>query len=350
MSEEPIRVGIAGLGRSGWDIHARLLEPMQEQYRVAAVIDEDPARRAEAVERFDCQAYDDLAGLLADAGVELVVVSLPSHLHTAATLAALAAGKHVVCEKPMAVSLPDADRMVAASETSGRVLTVFQQRRYNPDFVKVREVIASGVLGRIVEIRLAESRFSRRWDWQTLQKFGGGSLNNTGPHYLDMALQLFGPAQPEVMCQLDRTLTLGDADDHVKIVIKAAGAPTIDIEISSCDTYPPANWHIRGTQGGLQGTTKELHWRWIVPDELPPRTLDLRPTPDRSYNRDELTWHEDSWEAPDDSAESHRGFYRDLFATIRSGAPLAITPQSVRRVIWLQEECHRLCPLSRQFD
>jgi predicted dehydrogenase len=323
---------------------------MTDRFRVAAVVDEDPARREEAVERFDCTAYGQYADLLSDPGVELIVVSLPSHLHATGSLQALAAGKHVVCEKPMAVSLPEADRMVAAAETSDRILTVFQQRRYNPDFVKVREVIESGLLGRIVQIRMSESRFSRRWDWQTLQKFGGGSLNNTGAHYLDMALQLFGPSEPEVLCHLDRTLSLGDADDHVKIVLKAADAPTVDIEISSCDAYPLETWHVLGTQGGLRGTTRELRWKWVVPEELPPLELDLRPTPDRSYNRDTLDWHEDSWRFDGQNADAYRGFYADLYATIREGAPLVITAQSVRRVIWLQEECHRLSPLARIYD
>ncbi|MCC6456546.1 MAG: Gfo/Idh/MocA family oxidoreductase [Caldilineaceae bacterium] len=349
MPEDPIRVGIAGLGRSGWAIHAHLLAPLTEQYQVVAVTDEDAARRAEAIERFDCQAYLTFDELLADPSVELVVVSLPSFLHAPASLAALRANKHVVCEKPMAVTLDEADAMVAAAATSDRVFTIFQQRRYNPDFVKVREIIDSGLLGRIVQIRITESKFTRRWDWQTLQKFGGGSLNNTGAHFLDQALQLFGPATPEVFCQLDRTLTLGDADDHVKLVFKAADSPVIDIEISSCDPYPPETWHVYGTQGGLTGSTRELHWKWIVLDELEARTLDLRPTPDRSYNRDELPWHEDRWELTEDRDDAYRGFYRDLYATIREGAPLAITPESVRRTMWLQEECHRLAPLTATF-
>lgn len=350
MSQDPIRVGIAGLGRSGWDIHARLLEPMGDQFRVVAVVDDDPARRAEAVQRFGCQDYQRYDEVLADSSIELVVVALPSFLHMPASVDALSAGKHVVCEKPMATTLEEADRMIAAAQATGHTLTIFQQRRYNPDFVKVREVIDSGLLGRIVQIRISESRFGRRWDWQTLQKFGGGTLNNTGPHFLDQALQLFGPKQPEVFCQMDRALTLGDADDHLKLVLKAEGQPVIDIEISSCDAFPPPTWHVFGTRGGLAGSTRQLRWKWVVDAEMAPRTLDLRPTPDRSYNRDELTWHEDQWEFAGDTAEAYRGFYRDLYGTIRQGKPLAITPESVRRVMWLTEEAHRLAPLSREFS
>lgn len=346
MNQDLIRVGIAGLGRSGWDIHARLLAPLTDLYQVAAVVDADASRRQEAIDRFDCVAYTSYEDMLDDPAVEVVVVCLPSHLHADASLAALAHGKHVVCEKPMATSLEDADRMVAAAAASDRVLTIFQQRRYNPDFVKVKEVIESGLLGRIVQIRLTESRFSRRWDWQTLQKLGGGSLNNTGPHFLDQALQLFGPAEPEVVfCHLDRTLTLGDADDHVKLVFKGKDAPTVDIEISSCCAYPGETWNVMGTLGGLAGTTSELRWRWVLPEELPARMLDTRPMPDRSYNRDDLIWHEEQWEQTVPLLDAYAAFYRDLHATLRQGAPLAITPQSVRRVIWLQGLCHRLSPI-----
>ncbi|MEZ4677646.1 MAG: Gfo/Idh/MocA family oxidoreductase [Caldilineaceae bacterium] len=336
MSQDQIRVGIAGLGRSGWSIHAALLEPLAHQFQVVAVVDADPARREEAIERFDCQAYDSYDALLADPAVELIVVSLPNFLHADAAIQALAAGKHVVCEKPMATSLADADRMVAAAATSDKVLTIFQQRRYNPDFVKVKEVIDSGILGRIVQIRLCANGFSRRWDWQTLQKFGGGSLNNTGPHFLDMALQLFGQAEIQAFCHLDRTLTLGDADDHVKLLLKGEGAPTIDIEISSAAAYPSEMWTVLGTRGGLTGGARELHWKWVVDGEMPHRELDTAPTPNRSYNRDQLIWHEEQWTLDDSGSDAHAQFYTDLFATIRGEKPLVITPESVRRVIWLQ--------------
>lgn len=343
---QPIKVGIAGLGRSGWDIHARLLEPLRERYQVSAVVDADAARRQEAADRFGCRTYTAFDDLLDDEDVELVIVALPSHLHADLAIAALEAGKHVVCEKPMAASLEDADRMVAAAEANQPVLTIFQNRRYSPEFTKIQEIIDSGVVGRIVQVRITASKFSRRWDWQTLKKYGGGTLNNTGPHFLDQALQLFGSGQPEeIFCHLDRTLTLGDADDHVKLVFKSADAPTVDIEISSCCAYPSETWNIMGTQGGISGNTRELHWKYFDPEALPPRELDTEPTPDRSYNRDEIPWQEESWHLDQYDGPGYTGFYLDLYETIRNGAPLVITPQSVRRVIWLQEECHRRSPV-----
>ncbi|MBN1643025.1 MAG: Gfo/Idh/MocA family oxidoreductase [Anaerolineae bacterium] len=341
---DPIRVGIAGLGRSGWGIHARLLEPLSEHYRVVAVADRLPERREEAAARFSCRTYDRLTGLAGDDEVELVVVSLPSYLHPGGSVEALQAGKHVVCEKPMAVRVADADRMIEAAQQAGRTLTVFQNYRYDADYLKVREVIASGVLGRIVMIRLAWHGFGRRWDWQTLQRYDGGSLNNTGPHPIDMALQFFGPGEPDVYCHLERTLTVGDADDHVKLILSGPNAPMVEVEITSACAYSQETWLVMGTQGSLAGTRRALRWKYLDPAQLPPRQVDERPTPDRSYNREPIEWTEQTWDRSEFTGPGHTGFYLDLYETIRHGAPLAITPESVRRQVAILEACHHRCP------
>ncbi|MCC6457150.1 MAG: Gfo/Idh/MocA family oxidoreductase [Caldilineaceae bacterium] len=342
----PIRVGIAGLGRSGWNIHAKLLEQLNEQYQVVAVVDNEAARREEAIDRFDCAAYATYEELLADPAVELIVLALPSFVHADYSIAALNAGKHVVCEKPMAASLADADRMVAAAAQSEPILTIFQNRRYDPYFQKVNELLAEGVLGRILQIRITASNFGRRWDWQTLKQYGGGNLNNTGPHFIDQALQFFGDHEiTQIFCHMDRALTLGDADDHVKLVFKGDDTPTVDIEISSAMAYPGEFINIAGTKGGLAGSAQELRWRVIDEAALPPRTLEMTPTPDRSYNRDAIPWLEHSWRAADHDHPGYGAYYQDLFQTIRHGAPLAVTAEDVRRVIWLLEECRRISPV-----
>jgi predicted dehydrogenase len=341
---DQIRVGIAGLGRSGWGIHARLLEPLDDKYQVVAVVDRLQERRAEAAERFGCRTYGDLPSLLMDDEVELVVNALPSNLHPSGSVAALEAGKHVVCEKPMAARVTDADCMIEAAQQAGRVLAIFQNYRYDPDYLKVQEVIASGVLGRIVAIRLAWQGFGRRWDWQTLQKNDGGSLNNTGPHMLDWALQFYGPGKPEVYCHLARTLTLGDAEDHVRVIFRGPDAPMLDLEITSACAIAQEPWLVMGTQGTLAGTRHALRWKYMDPDQLPEREVDERPTPDRSYNREEIAWTERSWERAEYTGPGHTGFYLDLYETIRAGAPLAITLESVRRQVEVLEECHRQCP------
>ena len=87
---------------------------------------------------------------------------------------------------------------VLAAREAQRIAAPFHNRRYEPHLLKVRQVIASGVLGPIVQLRLVWHSFGRRWDWQTLKEFGGGALNNNGSHIIDHALQVFGDSDPRV--------------------------------------------------------------------------------------------------------------------------------------------------------
>lgn len=342
----PIKVGIAGLGRSGWGIHARAAADLPERFTVVAVCDPKPDRRKEARERFRCRAYAEYADMVADDEVELTVVATPSHLHAANSIEALQAGKHVLVEKPMSKDLAGADTMIEAAEATGQTMTVHQNRRYAAHFQKVKEIVESGILGRIVQIRIAAHRFSRRWDWQTLKRYGGGILNNSGAHVVDWAVQLIDDPEPEVFCQMEATpLYAGDADSHVKIVLRPGEGPLIDIELTHACAYPQNTWLVMGTQGSLTGDREMLRWRYFDPDEAPPLVLDTRPTPDRSYNREELPWQEECWEPTDDFRSGVRQLYHDLYATIRKGAPLAITPESVRRQIAVLERCRELSPV-----
>jgi len=105
MSRKIIKVDIAGLGRNGWGIHGCLLEPLKSKYKVVAVYDPNPERMAEARSRFKCRSYNRFHDMLKDNEVELLINATPSHLHSRYSIEAMKAGKHVVCEKPMARSL-----------------------------------------------------------------------------------------------------------------------------------------------------------------------------------------------------------------------------------------------------
>ena len=209
----------------------------------------------------------------------------------------------------------------------------------------------SSYLGRIVLVRIAYHSFSRRWDWQTLKKHGGGSLNNTCPHPIDQALVLLnirsdGDEMPKVNCVMDRVLTLGDADDHVKIGLTGSGGLTVEIEVTSACAYPQDQWLVMGSRGGLAGSAKELKWRYVVPGELPERVLSEEPTADRSYNRDtDLPWKTGQWSVDSDQGPGAAGFYRDLYLSIREGRELPVTPESGRAQIRILGECRRQSPV-----
>jgi len=345
---EPIRVGIIGLGRSGWNIHVQALGMMPEMYRLVAVTDVWEERAAESAAAAGVRHAPTVEALLADPEVELVVVSSFNRFHAEQAIAALNAGKHVLCEKPFGLTTADVDAMIAASEKAGRLLQPFQQRRFEPDFARLREIIGSGILGNIEFIRICWHGFKRRWDWQTDRSTGGGTMNNNGPHLIDHALELFGEGQePEVWADRRHGLCSGDAEDHLKIILTGKDRPTIEIELSDLFAYGSDRWQVCGTQGGLRGNADRLEWKWVDWTTMPERPLQLQPTPDRSYNSESLTWHTDSWQ-PQAHTDSGAGatpatqptlrLYGDLFQSIRHGAPQTITPQSVRRRVLVMEK------------
>lgn len=345
MNSQPIQTGIIGLGRSGWNLHALGLES-HSNYAVAAVFDVSQARSAEAVERFGCRAYADADALIADAKVELVIIAAPSHLHGPLTLQTLAAGKHVLVEKPMATSVAEADEMVSAARQAGRVLAVYQVRRTCADFLKIQEIVGSGVLGPLHLVKMCVYGYGRRRDWQTLREFGGGTLNNTGAHFIDQALALAGGSWTHVFADMRHLVCAGDAEDHLKVVFRGTDKTVVDVEISSVAAVPtaPPHWTILGKYGALTGSVSHLDWKYYDPQTVDVlEEAETAPNPDRQYDKPEaLPWIEKSVDlAPDQSQEL---FYDALFAAIRDGAPVPASGAEIRDLIALFDECRAQNP------
>jgi predicted dehydrogenase len=338
-------VGVAGLGRSGWDIHIDAMRDMGDRFKVVAVLDSLAERRKQAADELGCATYERYEDLLADGNVELVVVAMPTDLHVPWSEAALAAGRHVIVEKPVGRDLAECDRLIAAERKSDFSVTVFQNRRYSPQFLKIREIVESGALGRVNFIRVEGMGYRRRWDWQTVKDLGGGTLRNTGIHTLDALMEFSGEAEPEVFCKMDNVLSSGDADDWVQLILKAPDAPTMEIDLFSNCAYPRGGWLVLGQKGTLVADDEDVRWKVARGfDRLPERKLDLAPTADRSYNREKLEFDEFSW----NSKEAGRvpgevAFYRDVYAHLREGAAQKITLASVRRRMVVVDYCIKNC-------
>ncbi len=341
-----LHAGIIGQGRSGYDIHAYIMGLLPGKYKIAAVADPLEDRRDFAIKTLGCEAYADYKDMFKRSDLDLIINATPSHLHPPVTIEALEAGFNVLCEKPAARYVADFDKMVDAAKKSGNTLAIFQQSRFAPYFQQVRKVIDSGILGRIVMVKIAFNGYGRRWDWQTLQEFSGGNLLNTGPHPLDQALQLFGTdIMPEVKCIMDRTNTFGDAEDHVKLLLTGKDRPTIDLEISSCSAYTTNVYEVYGTRGALAGTTDHLEWKVYNPEEMPPRELVRGPMPDRQYCSEKMIWHTSKWNLPKSQANwfgvMGKALYNNLYDTLTKGTPSTVKLDEVRRQIEVIEEAHR---------
>nr|WP_281352499.1 Gfo/Idh/MocA family oxidoreductase [Phytoactinopolyspora alkaliphila] len=232
--------------------------------------------------------------------------------------------------------------MTAAAEKAGRVLTCFQNNRFEPTFLAIRDVIDSGRLGELVLIRRAIHRYARRADWQTLRKFGGGELPNTASHFLDQLLLLIDDGPIELLADLRRTVSAGDAEDHAKLVLKPKSGPLVDLESSNVVAMPQPAWFVAGTTGTLTSTTDGLHVKWYDPtsvDELQPAE---GAAPGRAYGTGEhIDWHEETITPEPATGKRTLLYYEHLARTIRHGADLYVTPDSVRRQIDIIERARQ---------
>jgi len=268
-----LRLAIIGQGRSGKDIHGKYYRSEANvYYDVKYVVDGDAHRRKVAQEIYPgCQTFADYKALLALDDIDLVVNSTYSEMHYPITKELLLHGKNVLVEKPFARSRYECDELIRIAKEQGVTLAVFQQTFLAPFYLFTKELVASGKLGRILQVDVHYNNFARRWDWQTLQKKCAGGLYNTGPHPVGMALGFldFDPNAQVVFSRLDRGLNSGDADDYAKVLLTAPGKPVVDVEVSSADAYSPYNLKIQGTLGTFKCTPAAYEMTYIVPGENP---------------------------------------------------------------------------------
>ncbi len=345
------RVGIIGQGRSGRNIHAASLErpKLRERFIIAAVADPDPERRRESVAGSPgCREYARWQELLADDSLDVVVNALPTTGHIPISLAALRAGHHVLCEKPLGRTVAEVEEIERAAAESGKFFAVFQQSRFAPTYRKVREIAESGILGRIMSVKLAFTGFGRRWDWQTVPGKGGGNLVNTGPHPIDQALQLYGDAMPEeIFCRLDNANSLGGAEDFVFLALRGPHRPLVEVEISNASLFDPFVYRVCGTHGTLQGSHSDLEWRYFDPREAPCHEVIAGPMPDRAYCAEELSFYSGKYESSAEGSSFNsrvEKFYLNFYDALAGDAPLEVTLEQVKRQIALFEECYRQNP------
>ena len=206
----PIKTGILSFGVSGRIFHAPFLN-MHEGFDLTAVV-ERSVKKAQA-EYPAIKSYDSVDVLLADPDIELIVVNTPNATHFEYALKAIQAGKHVLAEKPFCVTSLQAKQLFEAAGKCGRYVLAYQNRRFDSDFLSVKDVIDSGKLGRLMEVHFRFDRFrplmSPKVALETAVA-GSGYLYNLGPHLLDAAISVFG--QP-----LRWTKTLGHFRENTQV-------------------------------------------------------------------------------------------------------------------------------------
>jgi myo-inositol 2-dehydrogenase/D-chiro-inositol 1-dehydrogenase len=190
---EPMRIGLIGYGAWG-RMHAGAIARIPELSLAAVMCGSDASARAAAAELPGVAVYRDLDALLRDRTIDLVDIVVPNHLHAGMALAALDAGKHVLLEKPMATTLADAERVVAAAERSGHYLGVGLELHVSKQWEKVRSLIAEGAIGRVRYANLTLFRRPFRpgsGNWRRTSDHVGSWILEEPIHYIDLLLWYF---------------------------------------------------------------------------------------------------------------------------------------------------------------
>jgi len=348
-----LNIALIGQGRSGRDIHGRFFKSdMNTKYNVVAVVDAIPGRRERAAKEYGCDVYADYTELFGRTDIDLVLNSTFSIQHPGISIDLLNHGFNVVCEKPFAKTYEDGCRAILAAEKNGKMLNVFQNSRLNPWFLKLKEVLSQGHLGRIVEINAAYNNFARRWDWQTSLAMGGGGVRNSGPHPIDQTLDLLGfPDDIQVFSKLDCVNTFGDAEDYAKIILTAPGKPLAEIDVSSCNCFDDFKFLISGQYGCLRATPKKIEIRYYDPEKAPEQKQILTPLANEEglpiYCGEKLEWTQETYDIEGDaSLQAVCNYYDMIYENLLNGKEMEIKPEQVLKQLKIIDLVHAQNPLA----
>lgn len=312
-----LRHAIVGAGATVLEMHRPAFELPTTQ--IVGVTDVDGARAEQRAEELGCPAYPDYRALIRATRPDVVVIMTPHPFHAEIAIAALEAGCHVLCEKPMAVHAGEADRMIEAAERAGRLLAVSLQFRHRPEVVAAKRLVEEGRLGQLQRIDVLAcwtraARYYRQTPWRgTWKGEGGGVLMNQAPHNLDLACFLAGPPSRVVAWTRTRLQPI-EAEDTAHAMLEWPGGALGTVHVSTAEADTGDRIELLGTGGRLV----------IRPGSL---EVELFETDLRHHVQEaEILWsspaaHPFPVELAPGQAD-HVAVYRDLHAAILDGTPL----------------------------
>jgi predicted dehydrogenase len=328
----PVRVGLLGYGAIGHE-HAAAIR-RTDGLELAAVCDPDPGRVAVArATSPDVRVVDDL---LADDAVDLVIVSTPPNTHATWALRCLDAGKSVVVEKPFCLTVDEADRQIGAAAARDLTLAVYQNRRWDPDYLALKRAVRVGQLGDVFHYESFVGGYGHPCNfWHSDETVSGGAIYDWGSHYLDWALDLF-PQPVEWVSATAHKRVWHDVSnaDHTRVLLHFADGVEAEFTHSDLAAALKPKFYVLGTRGGIVGDWR--HERVVarsaigtlLEDRLAhsdaPAALRLF-TPDGSGGTSETLMS-----IPPPPTDP---FHRQLADQILSAEPMEVTPAGSRRNI-----------------
>ncbi|MBE5786916.1 MAG: Gfo/Idh/MocA family oxidoreductase [Clostridiales bacterium] len=245
-----VKAGIIGFGYMG-HFHLRKCREM-DCFDVAAAYDINPDKLADAREE-GLQAYEQLRDFLNHPGMELVFICTPNDVHASLAIACLEAGLHVMCEKPVTMNGEELERVIAAAERAGKIFTVHQNRRWDIDYLMVKNAVDSGVIGQPTTI--LSRVYGQRgvcFGWRADPKAGGGMLYDWGIHLIDQFLCMFrGHKVTSVYARLQSILTPA-VDDSFELQLIFDNNVCAKVQVGTFCLQDLPRWFVYGDRGTLK--------------------------------------------------------------------------------------------------
>ena len=341
-----IGVGIVGYGPLGaMGYHHGLGVTRTEGLELVAVVDPNVERRKTAETDFPgVRTYASVSELVSDDDVEVALVATPPAHHVALTLALLRAGKHVACEKPLCLTVAEADQIIATAAASRRMLTVHQNRRWDPDFVALRRAVGAGLLGEIFNVETFVGGYAHPCrTWHSDTAVSGGAGYDWGSHHVDWVLQLIA-GMPRIVQAHGHKRVWHDVTNLDQIRVRMTWPDGREAEFLQSDiaAVRRPKFYVQGTAGTLVGSYRTITLEHIEPGrgyvatqahhaEAPAELLLARYESGYGISETRLP----------PAVEQPFAFHRNLADHLHLGEPLAVTPASVRRVIGVLEAAQR---------
>ncbi|MBN2853710.1 MAG: Gfo/Idh/MocA family oxidoreductase, partial [Clostridia bacterium] len=180
---------------------------------------------------------------------------------------ALSKGKDVFLEKPMTVTLSEAKELVDTANRLNRKVMLHQQHRIFDSTIALLEGLSRNLIGDIFRVNYNISGYTVRNDWQALKKYGGGMLYNYGAHFVDLFLYVFNPTVTKVFCKTDKILSVGDAEDVVKIILETRENITYDLDINMASTVKHPKWIVYGKKGTITINDSSMMIKYLKDDQ-----------------------------------------------------------------------------------
>ena len=333
--DAPIRVGLAGFGMSGRLFHAPFLKA-DPRFTLKKVYERSSSLAGE--EYPEAEIVRDFEGLLTE-GIDLVIITTPNPLHVPMAAQALEAGKHVVAEKPLAASSREAEELFRLAREKGVLLTVYQNRRLDGDFLTVKKLMEEDRLGQVVDYACHFDRFVRGYRTKQWKREGGPGVDllyDIGIHLLDQAFTLFGPPE-EVYGDLRRQRPESPGVDRFEITLYYPETRAV-LSAGELTALPGPHFAVHGRKGSFLKYGRDPQEERLV--------RGLRPAEDPAWGRDNpaafgmlRTVTEDGFteERVPTEAGNYGGFYHRLYRAIRSNGPLPVPPEEAVAVLRLLE-------------